>query len=314
MTNNTSIALLSGSIHPDLSANISKVLDIPLTKAQVGRFPDGEIDVKVNDDIRARDVFILAPTCPPVNDALVELLTLIDCCKRSSVDRVTAVIPYFGYARKDRKDEGRVPITAKMVANCLTAAGVDRVLTMDLHAAQIQGFFDVPVDHLYAKPVFKEAFSGMDVDGTIVIAPDAGGIKMARAYASSLGMCFAIVDKRRMGPDQVESEHLIGSVDGKDAIIIDDLISTAGTICDAARMIRDHGARKVMIAATHGLFCGPALERIQQAELDSVYVTDSVKPQSDYPPVIKILSVAPLLAEAILRIHEDRSISSLFVD
>ncbi len=314
MTNNTSIALLSGSIHPDLSANISKVLDIPLTKAQVGRFPDGEIDVKVNDDIRARDVFILAPTCPPVHDALVGLLTLVGCCPRSAVDRVTAVIPYFGYARKDRKDEGRVPITAKMVANCLTAAGVDRVLTMDLHAAQIQGFFDVPVDHLYAQPVFQAAFSGMDVDGTIVIAPDAGGIKMARAYASSLGMRFAIVDKRRMGPDQVESEHLIGSVDGKDAIIIDDLISTAGTICDAARMIRDHGARKVMIAATHGLFCGPALERIQQAELDSVYVTDSVKPLSDYPPVIKILSVAPLLAEAILRIHEDRSISSLFVD
>ncbi len=312
--NDNGLALLSGSSHPDLSHKISRILGVPLTHAQVGRFPDGEVDVKVHDDIRAKDVFILQPTCPPVNEALVELLTLIDCCKRSSVGRVTAVMPYFGYARKDRKDEGRVPITAKVVANCLTVAGVDRVLTMDLHAAQIQGFFDVPVDHLYAKPVFKEAFSFLQPGSAVVVAPDAGGIKMARAYAQTLGLHFAIVDKRRMGPDQVASEHLIGEVEGKDVILVDDMISTAGTITDAARMVRKHGAGRIYIAATHGLFVGKAIERIKAAELEAVYVTDSVRPRTDLPAFVDVLSVAPLLAEAIRRIHGNLSVTSLFVE
>ncbi len=308
------LCLLAGTAHPDLARKIAELLRTPLCDAQVGRFPDGEIDVKIGDDVRGRDVFILQPTCPPVNESIMELLTLVDCCKRSSVGRLTAVIPYFGYARKDRKDEGRVPITAKVIANCLTVTGIDRVLTMDLHAPQIQGFFDVPVDHLYAKPVFKEYFKALDPKQTVIVAPDAGGIKMARAYANSLHMPFAIVDKRRMGPEQTVSEHMIGEVEGRDVILVDDLISTGGTITDAVRMVQRHGARRVYIAATHGLFCGKALEKLAAVSVEKVLVTDTVRPLSPYPDQIQILSVAPLLAEAIRRIHLGLSVSSLFVD
>jgi ribose-phosphate pyrophosphokinase len=308
------LGLLAGSAHPGLAMAISNVLEQPLCKAHVGRFPDGEVDIKLSEDVRGKDVFILQPTCPPVNENLVELLALIDCCRRSSVGRITAVMPYFGYARKDRKDEGRVPITAKLVADCLVSAGVDRVITMDLHAPQIQGFFNVPVDHLYAKPVFKARFEQFDRDNTTIVSPDAGGIKMARAYSSMLGMQFSIVDKRRMGPDSTIAEHLIGSVEGKDVILLDDMIATAGTITDAARMCRNHGAQKITIAATHGVFAGPALQRLVDSDVDKVLVTDSVCPQAEYPPVIEVLSVAPLLAEAIHRIHVCRSVSSLFVD
>ncbi|MGQ0552611.1 MAG: ribose-phosphate diphosphokinase [Planctomycetota bacterium] len=311
--NYNGLTLLAGTAHPHLSTAIAQMIGSPLCQAEVGRFPDGEIDIKISEDIRGRDVFILQPTCPPVNENIMELLTLVDCCKRSSVGRITAVLPYFGYARKDRKDEGRVPITAKLVANCLTVAGVDRVLTMDLHAPQIQGFFDVPVDHLYAKPVITEYFRAMDPRETVVVAPDAGGIKMARAYANTLQMTFAIVDKRRMGPEQTISEHLIGEVEGRDVIVIDDLISTGGTITDAARMVKKHGAKKVYLAATHGLFCGSALERLSKADVEQVVVTDTVRPLSDYPKRIVVLSVAPLLAEAIRRIHSGKSVSSLFV-
>jgi ribose-phosphate pyrophosphokinase len=207
-----------------------------------------------------------------------------------------------------------VPITAKLVANCLTVAGVDRVLTMDLHAPQIQGFFDVPVDHLYAKPVFADYFRALDPKETVVVAPDAGGIKMARAYANTLAMHFAIVDKRRMGPEQVASEHMIGEVEGKNVILVDDMISTGGTITDAARMVKEHGARKVYIAATHGLFCGAAIERIMKAEVEKAVVTDTVRPSIAYPDRIEVLSVAPLLAETIRRIHGGQSVSSLFLD
>lgn len=308
------LGLLSGNAHPELAKSISNILEHPLCQAEIGRFPDGEVNIKLSEDVRGKDVFIIQPTCPPVNENLVELLALVDCCRRSSVGRITAVMPYFGYARKDRKDEGRVPITAKLVADCLVTAGVDRVIAMDLHAPQIQGFFNVPVDHLYAKPVFRARFSHMDQDRTAVVAPDAGGIKMARAYASMLGMRFAIVDKRRMGPEQVVSEHLIGSVEGLDVILIDDMIATAGTIIDAARMCREHGAKAVTLAATHGIFAGPALERLANAEVEAVVVTDSVRPLTQYPAVIQTLSVAPLLAEAIHRIHVCRSVSSLFVD
>lgn len=308
------LALLAGNGNPPLAAAISTILEQPLCNADVGRFPDGEVNVKLSEDVRGKDVFILQPTCPPVNENLVELLALIDCCKRSSVGRITAVVPYFGYARKDRKDEGRVPITAKLVADLLGAAGVDRVITMDLHAPQIQGFFNVPVDHLYAKPVFKEHFKELDTKTTTVVAPDAGGIKMARAYSTMLGMPFAIIDKRRMGPDRVESEHLIGEVDGQEVILVDDMIATAGTILDAARMVREHGARGVSLAATHGIFAGPALERIASSEVERVVVTNTVCPLREYPSNIEVLSVAPLLAEAIHRIHVCRSVSSLFVD
>ena len=308
------LGLLTGTAHPKLAADIAGMLEHPLCQAEVGRFPDGEVNIKLSEDVRGKDVFIIQPTCPPVNENLVELLALIDCCKRSSVGRITAVLPYFGYARKDRKDEGRVPITAKLVADCLVTAGVDRVIAMDLHAPQIQGFFNVPVDHLYAKPVFKERFKHLDRESTTIVAPDAGGIKMARAYATMLGMKFAIVDKRRMGPDQVVSEHLIGDVGDQDVILIDDLIATAGTIVDAARRCREHGAKRVTVAATHGVFAGPAIERLTGAGVEAVVVTDSVRPLTSYPDLIETLSVAPLLAEAIHRIHVCRSVSSLFVD
>ena len=308
------IQVFSGNAHPELAQQVCARLEIPLGQADVGRFPDGEIDVKIRQDVRGRDVFVVQPTCPPVNDNLIELLMLVDTLRRASADRVTAVIPYFGYARKDRKDEGRVPITAKLVADCLVTAGVDRVIAMDLHAPQIQGFFNVPVDHLYAKPVFRDRFKHLDRETTTVVAPDAGGIQMARAYASMLGMTFAIIDQRRMGPDQVVSEHLIGDVDGQDVILVDDLIATAGTIIDAARRCREHGAKGVTLAATHGVFAGPALERIASADVDAVVVTDSVRPLTTYPDSIEVLPVAPLLAEAIHRIHVCRSVSSLFVD
>jgi ribose-phosphate pyrophosphokinase len=308
------LTLLGGTAHPELSHAISEMIESRLCEAYVGRFPDGEIDVKVWEDVRGRDVFILQPTCPPVNENIMELLTLVDCCKRSSVGRITAVIPCFGYARKDRKDEGRVPITAKLVANCVTVDGVDRVLTMDLHAPQIQGFFDVPVDHLYAKPVFADYFRALDPETTVIVAPDAGGIKMARAYASTLHMHFAIVDKRRMGPEQTASEHMIGEVEGMDVILVDDMISTGGTITDAVRMVRKHGAKKVFIAATHALFCGSALKRLAEADVEKVVVTDTVRPRSDYSDKVEVLSVAPLLAETIRRIHSGKSVSSLFVD
>lgn len=308
------LALLAGTAHPRLAQAISKILEQPLCDAVVGRFPDGEVNVKLSEDVRGKDVFIIQPTCPPVNENLVELLALIDCCKRSSVGRITAVMPYFGYARKDRKDEGRVPITAKLVADLLTVAGVDRVIAMDLHAPQIQGFFDVPVDHLYAKPVFKARFEDLDPKTTTVVAPDAGGIKMARAFSSTLHMPFAIVDKRRMGPDEIVSEHLIGEVEGQDVILVDDMIATGGTIVDAARMMREHGAQRIFLAATHGVFAGQALERLAAADVERVVVTDTVCPRTEYPDVIEVLPVAPLLAEAIHRIHVCRSVSSLFVD
>jgi ribose-phosphate pyrophosphokinase len=315
MTLYNGLALLAGSAHPKLAEDISSILEQPLCRAHVGRFPDGEVDVKLGEDVRGKDVFIIQPTCPPVNDNLVELLTLIDCCKRSSVGRITAVMPYFGYARKDRKDEGRVPITAKLVADLLNVAGVDRVIAMDLHAPQIQGFFNVPVDHLYAKPVFRDLFKkSFDPEQITIVAPDAGGIKMARAFSTMLNCRFAIVDKRRMGPEQTMSEHLIGEVDGRDAILVDDMIATAGTITNAARMVKANGARKVYLAATHGVFAGPALERLAEADVEKVFITDTVCPHAEYPDVIQVLSVASLLAEAIHRIHVCRSVSSLFVE
>jgi len=282
----------------------------------MGNFPDGEIACKIDENVRGRDVFIVQPTCPPVNDSLMELLVLIDSFKRASAEQITAVIPYFGYARQDRKDEGRVPITAKLVANLITHAGADRVLTMDLHAAQIQGFFDIPVDHLYAAPVIDNHFRSMDFDGEeiVVVSPDEGGIKRAISHMGRLGGELAIIDKRRASAERTRQEHIIGrSVEGKTALIFDDMISTAGSICGAAEVVHEHGARRIYLAATHGLFCGEAVQRIRESPVDGVVVTDTIPlgPEKELPK-ITTLSVAPLLGEAIKRIHRNESVSRLF--
>lgn len=309
------LQVFTGNANLPLAQGVCSRLEIPLGDAMVGRFPDGEIDVKINEDVRGRDVFVVQPTCPPVNDSLMELLILVDTLRRASAARVTAVVPYYGYARKDRKDEGRVPITAKLVANLIARSGVDRVVALDLHAPQIQGFFDIPVDHLYASKLFIEHWEsqGMkDIDDGCVVAPDVGGIKQARAYAKLLGISLAIVDKRRLSSDRAEAVHVIGQVEGKRCILVDDMISTAGTITEAARALRTNGAREVHVCATHAVFCGPAKERLEGAPIDSVVVTDTIPAPENGPKGITVLSSGDLLGDAILRIHQGRSVSKLF--
>jgi ribose-phosphate pyrophosphokinase len=309
------LQVFTGNANLELAKRVCARLELPLGEAVVSRFPDGEIDVKIKEDVRNRDVFILQPTCPPVNDSLMELLLLVDTVRRASASRVTAVIPYFGYARKDRKDEGRVPISAKLVANLITRAGVDRVVCVDLHAPQIQGFFDIPVDHLYASPVLVEHFrrKGLaDITDGCIVAPDVGGIKQARAYAKMLGLSLAIVDKRRVSPDQAKAVHVIGEVQGKRCILVDDMISTGGTISEAANALRENGATEVHVSAAHGVFCGPAKERLEAAPINSIVVTDTIPKNSMTPRGATVLSVGDLLGEAILRIHQGRSVSKLF--
>ena len=309
------ITLITGTAHASLAQGISSHLSIPLAKAHVGRFPDGEIDIKIMDDLRGTDCFVLQPTCPPVQENWVELLLLLDSLRRASAGRITAVMPYYGYARKDRKDEGRVPISAKVVANTLVGAGADRVLALDMHAAQIQGFFDIPVDHLYAKPPLLEAVRRGGLEHPMVVSPDVGGIKMARAYAKSLDNAdLAIVDKRRISGSQIAVEHVIGEVEGRNVLIVDDMISTGGSISEAARIVRDHGAKTICIAATHGVLCGPAVERLEAAPVDKVLITDSVPQKQNLPAKIEIVTVAPLLARAIANIHRNESVSSLFLE
>jgi ribose-phosphate pyrophosphokinase len=310
------LKIFSGRGNYDLSAKICKHLHLEPAAITLGKFPDGENFCKLDEDVRGRDIFLVQPTAPPVNDNLMELLIMIDCCKRASAERITAVIPYYGYARQDRKDEGRVPITAKLAANLVTRAGADRVLTMDLHAAQIQGFFDVPVDHLYAAPVLNEYFSelGMEGDDIVVVSPDEGSIKRALGHSKRLGGTLAIVDKRRTSALEVRQSTIIGGpVEGKIALLFDDMISTAGSICGAARLVHEAGAREIHIAATHGVMCGPAIEKLREAPIDSIVVTDSIPiPKEKQLPNLVELTVAPLLAEAIKRIHHDQSISELF--
>jgi ribose-phosphate pyrophosphokinase len=307
------ITVISGNAHPALAAAISHHLAIPLAAAHVGRFPDGEIDIKVNDDLRGTDCFVVQPTCPPVNENWIELLLLLDCLRRSSAGRITAVMPYYGYARKDRKDEGRVPISAKVVANTLIGCGADRVLALDMHAAQIQGFFDIPVDHMYAKPALLGAVRKLGLEKPVVVSPDVGGIKMARAYAKSLDNAdLAIVDKRRISGSQIAVEHIIGEVEGRDVLIVDDMISTGGSISEAARVVKKNGARQVVIAATHGVLCGPAVERLDAAPIDRLLITDSIPPRQKTPKKLEVVSVASLLARAIMNIHRNESVSSLF--
>ncbi len=311
------VKIFSGRAHPKLAERICEYVGLPLGSIAMGNFPDGEISCKIEEDVRGRDVFLIQPTCPPVNETLMELLIMIESFRRASAERITAVIPYFGYARQDRKDEGRVPITAKLVANLLTQAGASRVLAMDLHAAQIQGFFDIPVDHLYAAPVLDDHFLNMDipVEDMVVVSPDEGSIKRSLWHVNQLGGQLAIIDKRRSSAEHTSQEHIIGaSVEGKTALIFDDMISTAGSICGAAEATHKHGASRIFLAATHGVLCGQAIERIQNAPVDGVLITDTIPlaPEKNIPK-IEVLSVAPLLGEAIKRIHRNESVSRLFV-
>lgn len=310
------LKILSGRANPQLAQDICGFLHLELGSLTLGKFPDGENFCKIDDDVRGRDVFLIQPTCPPVNDNLLELLIMIDSCKRASAARVTAVIPYYGYARQDRKDEGRVPITAKLVANMITRAGADRVLTMDLHAPQIQGFFDVPVDHLYAAPVLNGYFEAMGYapDELVVVSPDEGSIKRAIGHSKRLGGRLAIVDKRRDNALETTQKNIIGGpVEDKVCLMFDDMISTAGSICGAAKLVHNAGAREIHLAATHGVLCGDAIEKISQAPIKSLCVSNTIPlPQEKQLDTIQVVSVAPLLAEAIRRIHHDQSISAMF--
>ncbi len=306
------ITLISGTAHPELAASIAAELDISLADAHVGRFPDEEIDIKLSEDIRGRDVFVLQPTCPPVNDNWAELLLLLDTLRRASAGRITAVVPYYGYARKDRKDEGRVPISAKVVANTLVGAGAQRIVTLDMHAAQIQGFFDIPVDHLYARPVLLDAVVRLGIENPVVVTPDVGGTKMARAYAKRLSADLAIVDKRRVSGSETVIENVIGDVEGRNCVIVDDMISTGGSITQAAETLKRNGAARVVIAVSHAVLCGPAVERIENAPVETVLVTDTI-PLKNKPSNLQVVGTAPLIAHAIRNIHENNSISGLFM-
>ncbi len=308
------LQVFAGNASRNLAENICARLGIGLGDVEATQFPDGEINIKINDDVRGSDVFIVQSTCPPVNDHLIELLILIDCVKRASAERVTAVIPYFGYARQDRKAEGRVPITAKLVANLLTASGVDRILTVDLHASQIQGFFDIPVDHLYAAPVLIDYLQRERIVNPVIVAPDVGSIKMARGYAKRLNAHLAIVDKRRAGPQETEAIHIIGDIKGKNVIMVDDMISTGTTVSQAAKALKSRGAKDVYLCATHPVLCGGAVGKLEKARIKKVVVTDTIPPQSKgRKKIVQVLSVAGLLSEAIRRIHNSESVSSLFI-
>jgi ribose-phosphate pyrophosphokinase len=308
------LAIFSGNAHPELSKNICKYLKVKLSDATVTKFSEGEIRVKINENIRGKDVFVIQPTCPPPNDNLMELLIMIDALKRASAQRITAVIPYFGYARQDRKDQPRVPITAKLVANLLTVAGSNRILTMDLHAGQIQGFFDIPLDHLFAAGVFIDYLLTLKLKDTVVVSPDVGGIKMARAYAKRLSAGLAIIDKRRSSPDKAEAMHILGEVKDKDCIIVDDLIATGSSLIEAVAALKKAGSKSIRAAISHGVLSGPATSLVDKCkDLKELVVSDSI-PLSNHNkhPKIKVLSVTNLLGEAIKRIHHEESVSSLF--
>jgi len=308
------LAILSGNATPDLARKICEYLKIKLSDAFVGRFSEGEIRVKINENVRGKDVFIVQSTCPPSNDNLMELLVMMDALKRSSANRITAVIPYFGYARQDRKDQPRVPITAKLVANLLTVAGANRILTMDLHAGQIQGFFDIPVDHLFSVGVLVEYFSKMNIKDLVAVSPDVGSIKMARAYAKRVSAGLAIIDKRRVSPEKAEAIHIMGEVEGKNVIIVDDMIATGSSLIEAVEALKKAKAKTIYAAITHGILSGPAIERIQECKgLEKLLITDSVPlAEEKKNPKIEVISVANLLAEAIKRIHNEESVSCLF--
>ena len=304
--------IFTGNAHPELAKDICTYLGVELGNATVSSFPDGETFVKINDNIRGRDVFIIQPTCPPTNQNLMELLILVDAARRASAARITAVIPFFGYARQDRKDQPRVPITAKLVANILVASGVNRVLTMDLHAQQLQGFFDIPVDHLHAMPVMVDYIRNLNIPNLIVVSPDVGGVKMASAYASALGTRLAIVVKQRKSATETEASHIIGDIQGKNILIVDDLTETAGTITGAARILRENGALDIYAGISHTILTDLAVERLKGSDLKELITTNSVPARLVPGSRVTSLSVAGLLGEGIKRIHDDESVSSLF--
>jgi ribose-phosphate pyrophosphokinase len=310
-----SFSIFSGNAHRELAENICRTLETQLGRCQVTRFSDGEVYVEILENVRGTNCFVIQPTATPVNDNLMELLVMIDALKRSSAASITAVIPYFGYARQDRKTKPRTPISARLVADLLTAAGVDRVVATDLHAGQIQGFFNIPVDNLYGMPVLLDYMRTKFSPESVVVSPDAGGVERARAFSKRLGAGLAIIDKRRPQANVAEVFHIIGDVKDRDAVIVDDMIDTAGTLTAAAIAVMEHGARSVSACASHGVLSGPAIERITQSPLTEVIVTDTIPPRPDVRacPKIKVLSVARLLGEAVKRNHVGDSISSLFV-
>ncbi len=310
----TRLILFSGNANRKLAQEIAEYLGMPLGLAEVSQFSDGEVFVQLNENVRGADVFVIQPTCPPVDHHLMELLVMVDAVRRASAQRITAVIPYFGYARQDRKVQPRVPVSAKLVADLITVSGAHRVLTMDLHAGQIQGFFNIPVDHLFALPVLLRYFQERERHEGVVVAPDAGGVERARAFAKRLGTSLAFIDKRREGPNDAKVMHIVGDVKDRDVIIVDDMIDTAGTITQAVTALWEAGARRIYASCTHAVLSGEAIERIESSGLEEVVVTNTI-PLDERRSCKKLtlLSVAPLLGEAIDRIHRETSVSSLFV-
>ena len=312
-----SLMVFSGNANPKLAADVVRHLNISLSRADVGRFSDGEVSVEIHDHVRGKDVFIVQPTCAPANENLIELLVMVDALKRASASRITAVIPYFGYSRQDRRGRSaRVSIAAKLMADLLTAAGVHRVLTMDLHAEQIQGFFDIPVDNIYALPILLDDIRKQNYENPLVVSPDHGGVVRARSLAKRLECDLAIIDKRRPKANVSEVMNIIGEVDGRTCIIMDDMVDTAGTLCKAATALKANGAKKVVAYCTHPVLSGPAVERVNSSDLDALVVTDTIPLRDDAAasPRIRQLSVAEIMAETIRRISNDDSVSSLFID
>lgn len=309
------LKIFGGRAHPALTEEICTYLNVPAGKVTTYNFSDGETFCQIEENVRGADVFVVQPTCPPVNENLIELLIMLDALKRSSAARVTAVVPYFGYARQDKKDKPRVPITSKLIADLISKAGADRVLAMDLHAPQIQGFFDIPVDHLFAAPVLLEAVREMKIPNLTIVSPDAGGVERARAIAKRLQAALAIVDKRRTGPNEAEVMNIIGDVNGRTALIIDDIIDTAGTLTKTVESLEVQGAERVMAAGVHGILSGPAIERLRSSCLSLILISNTTPIEKKLAKLDKLqpLSVAALLGEAVRRIHEDSSVSSLFV-
>ncbi|MGL2424947.1 ribose-phosphate pyrophosphokinase [Helicobacter pylori] len=303
--------IFSGSTHPAFGKEVSRHLGVPLSKAVIGKFSDGEINIQISESVRGKDIFIIQPTCMPVNDNLMELLIMVDALRRSSTNSITAVLPYFGYARQDRKAAPRVPITAKMVANLMQEVGIERIITMDLHAGQIQGFFDVPVDNLYGSIVFRDYIRSKALKNPIIASPDVGGVTRARYFANQMGLDLIIVDKRREKANESEVMNIIGSAKERDVILVDDMIDTAGTICKAALALKEQGATSVMALGTHAVLSGNAIKRIKESALDEVVVTNSI-PLVQKCDKITTLSVAPLFAEVIRRIYHNESVQSLF--
>jgi len=311
------LKVFTGRANPALAQRICDYLQIPMGRGRTELFPDGELIVRVEEDVRGRDCFVVQPTCHPVNAHLMEMMIWIDCLRRASAKRVTAVIPYFGYARQDRKDAGRVPITGKLVANLLERSGADRVVAIDLHAPQVQGFFDVPVDHLFAIPVFLNWIKSLRLSNVVFVSPDVGNVKRAQGYANALGGEICIIDKRRKSGSETQAVHVIGDVEGKNVLMVDDMITTAGTMTEAVKILRAHGVKEVYLSATHAVFAPPAMERLNACEFTKVAVTDTIPIGNRADPIkdrLVVLSVAELIGEAIHRIHHDQSVSAMFRD